>query len=87
MVDDVESGPDAAPRRLTTDTAADAAAVQLAAIRRMLPAARLRDALAFSELMRDLQLTALAALHVDLSHRELAERFLFDASPRPAKTD
>ncbi|HEY4320928.1 MAG TPA: hypothetical protein VGM77_07050 [Gemmatimonadales bacterium] len=64
------------------DTDAASAAMQLAAIRRVPPADRLRDALELSELIRGIALQKLAARHPGLSPRELTERFLAEGVGR-----
>lgn len=60
----------------TRDTTPEAQRLQLAAQRRMPPAARLRQALELSETMRALALARLRPLHPGLSDLELVEQLL-----------
>ena len=60
----------------TRDTTPEARSIQLDALRRMPPAARLRQALELSEAMRALALARLRLLHPGLSELELLERLL-----------
>jgi hypothetical protein len=72
------------------DTSPDAETVRLAAIRRMEPAERLRQAFALSESVRALALARLRAVHPGRTDLELVElllgtRLVPRAAPRPPR--
>lgn len=70
----VASTANSARFHIMRDTTDEAEQVRLAAIRRMTPAQRLRQALDHSEAMRRVTLSALRRRYPECSDRELAER-------------